>query len=230
MVDNIQTGREDTHEWALDTRASEDDRRLVTAILAGDEAAFADLLDRYERPLLRLALAHVSNRAVAEEVVQETWTGVIEGLSRFRGQSSLKNWIFRILVNQAKTHARREHRSLPFSSFDSTENADSAVDPAFFQQSGMWRGHWISSPGYWEDQTPERLLLSKQSRQCVQDAIDNLPPSQQQVMVLRDMEGLSAKEACLILDISEANQRVLLHRARAKVRSALARHPYGHDL
>ncbi len=182
---------------------------------------FASLLEQYQRPLLRLALSIVGNRAVAEEVVQQTWVGVIEGVGRFQGRSSLKTWIFRILINQAKTHAGREYRSLPFSEFDLQHDGYSSVDPSRFQKSGALQNHWAFVPSYWEGQTPERLLLSKESRLFVQEAIDNLPPSQRHVILLRDVEGLNSKEACHILNISENYQRVLLHRARAKVRAAL---------
>lgn len=207
--------------------ASKEEFRRVEAILRGDEGEFASLLEQYQRPLLRLARSVVPNRAVAEEVVQQTWVGVIEGLGRFQGRSSLKTWIFRILVNQAKTHAGRESRSLSFSKFDPQQDGPPPVDPARFRKSGIWQGHWSLAPPYWDDRTPERLLLAKESRLCVQEAIDNLPPSQRHVILLRDVEGLTSSDVCEILDISENYQRVLLHRARAKVRAALEQYLNG---
>ena len=225
MADNIRTNEQDLESEGPVPHASTQDLRLVEAILTGDESAFTSLLERYQRPLLRLALAIVTNRAVAEEVVQETWKGVIEGLSRFKGRSSLKTWIFRILINTAKTHAWREGRSRPFSSFDSPEHQNEpAVDPSRFKNSGIWIGHWTSAPAYWQDDTPENLLLAKESRIFVQDVIKKLPSSQRQVLILRDTEGVDARDVCHIMGISETNQRVPLHRARSKVRSALERH------
>ncbi len=204
------------------------DRQLVDLLLNGDEAAFSALFERHQRPLLRVAMAFVATRAVAEEVVQETWAGVLEGLSRFEGRSSLKTWIFRILTYKAKTHACRERRSVPFSSLNTSEDgAEPAVDPSHFQTTGNWAGHWIAAPLYWRGDTPEQILLSKESRLYVDEVIAHLPHAQRQVIVLRDMEECTAKEVCQILEISESNQRVLLHRARSKVRSALANHLKG---
>ncbi|MDQ6734572.1 MAG: sigma-70 family RNA polymerase sigma factor, partial [Nitrospirota bacterium] len=220
-------GQLDCTELPSGWEASKEDFQRVEALLSGDEVAFVALLEQYQRPLLRLALSVVANHAVAEEVVQQTWVGVIEGLGRFHGRSSLKTWIFRILVNQAKTHAGREARSLPISEFDPQEDGHSPVDPSRFQKSGAWQGHWTFPPPYWEDQTPERLILSKESRLFVEEAIDKLPPSQRHAILLRDVEGLTSKEVCQILNISENYQRVLLHRARAGVRSTLEQYLKG---
>ncbi len=206
-----------------------DDAKLLQALRDGDEAAFAALVDRYHGPLLRLAMSFVPSEAVAEEVVQETWLAVLEGLKRFEGRSALKTWIYRILINQAKTRGIRESRSVPFSPLGaSTEDADEpAVDPSRFRSTGYWADHWAEPPGAWDDDTPEKLLLSKEGLAQIEKAIEALPPTQRQVITLRDVEGLSSEEVCNILAISETNQRVLLHRARSRVRRALERYLEG---
>ena len=202
---------------------SSDDLEQLEALRNGDERAFVSLVDRYYGSLLRLAMAYVPSRAVAEEVVQETWVGVLEGLSRFEGRSSLKTWIFRILTNRAKTRGQRERRYEPMGlGGDSGDNPDGpAVDPDRFLKSGYFVDHWVSHPNAWEDETPERLLLSKETRAQIEKAIEALPPTQRQVITLRDIEEVSSQEVCNILDITETNQRVLLHRARSKVRRTL---------
>lgn len=227
MSDHTEAASRQSTGLPLNWGASKEDRRRVEALLRGEEGVFASLLEEYERPLLRLALSMVATRAVAEDVVQQTWVGVIEGLRRFEGRSSLKTWIFRILINQAKTHARRESRILPFSEFDLQDDGHSPVDPSRFQKSGACQGHWAIAPRYWEDQTPERLLLAKESRLFVEEAMDKLPPSQRHVILLRDLGGLTSREVCQILNISENYQRVLLHRARSGVRSALEQYLNG---
>jgi RNA polymerase sigma-70 factor (ECF subfamily) len=203
--------------------ASPDEQRLVEALRAGDERAFEALIERYHRSLLRLALMYVPSRAVAEEVVQETWLGVLQGLPRFEGRSSLKTWIFRILTNRARTRGQRESRSIPFSAAWSPE-ADSD-EPAveadrFLPLEHQSAGHWVSRPRDW-NVLPEERLLSRETRDQIQQAIDALPGSQREVITLRDVEGWSSEEVCNVLEISETNQRVLLHRARSKVRHAL---------
>jgi len=203
--------------------ASADEQRLVEALRAGDERAFETLIERYHRPLLRLALMYVPSRAIAEEVVQETWLGVLQGLGRFEGRSSLKTWIFRILTNRARTRGQREGRSIPFSAAWSpeTDPGDPAVEADRFlpfEQQGA--GHWVSHPRDW-DVLPEERLISQETRDQIQQAIDALPGSQREVITLRDVEGWSSEEICNVLGISESNQRVLLHRARSKVRHAL---------
>jgi len=205
------------------TGLTPDDAKQLRSLRDGDEAAFAALVDRYHGPLLRLAMAFVPSHAVAEEVVQETWLGVLEGLSRFEGRSSLKTWLYRILINRAKTRGVRESRSVPFSPLGaSSEDAEEpAVDPARFRSTGYWIDHWAEPPGLWDDDTPEKLLLSKEGLAQIEKAIAALPPTQRQVITLRDVEGLSSGEVCNILALSETNQRVLLHRARSKVRAAL---------
>ena len=195
--------------------ATRDESRLVRALREGDERAFAFLLERYHTSLVRLARTFVHDRDWAEEVVQDTWLGVVRGLDRFRGDSSLKTWIYRIMVNTARTRAIKEHRSLPFSSLD-VEEGEEVVDSERF----LADGRWASVPRSWSS-LPEEQLLANETLDCIQDAIASLPPMQRQVITLRDVEGWPADEVCTLLDLSEANQRVLLHRARSKVRAAL---------
>jgi RNA polymerase sigma-70 factor, ECF subfamily len=197
--------------------AASDETALLQRLLAGDEAAFTSLVDRYHGALLRLAQAFVSSRSVAEEVVQETWLGVINGLSGFEARSALKTWIFRILINRARTKATRESRSVPFSALDAGGDPEPAVDPARFTSAGKW----AEPPRPWEDTTPEKLLLQAEARAYIERAIDQLPATQRTVVILRDVEGCDSSEVCHILEISETNARVLLHRARAKLRRKL---------
>ncbi len=200
-----------------------DERTLVEALRMGDEAAFSFLLDAYYGSLLRLAMAYVPSRAVAEEVVQETWLGVLESLPRFEGRSSLKTWMFRILTNRAKTRGKRESRYESLDSGDGRSESDdeSWRDPERFRPSGALAGHWLTPPSMWDEETPERLLLSKESRAIIEQAIQALPSVQRQVITLRDVEGIDSKDVCNFLDISETNQRVLLHRARTRVRKTI---------
>jgi len=188
--------------------------RLVERLRAGDEDAFAELVRTYHSSLLRVARLFVPTAAVAEDVVQETWLGVVKGIDRFEGRSSLKTWIFRILTNTAKTRGQREARSVPFSSL---EDADGTFEPAV--ESGRFTpvGHWADPPRAW----PEDRLLSRETLEVIEAAIESLTPAQRAVISLRDVEGWSAEEVRNALDLSETNQRVLLHRARAKVRRAL---------
>ena len=202
--------------------ASASDRACVAALRRGDEAAFTQLVDRYHGQLLRLAGSYVRDRAVAEEVVQDTWIGVIRGIDRFEGRSSLKTWLFRILTNTAKKRGVREHRSVPFAALAASgDDDDGAVEAdRFFPEGHVWAGHWAASPASWGAAPMERLL-ARESREIVDDAIAELPAAQCQVITLRDVDGRSPEEVCDLLGISEGNQRVLLHRARAKVRAAL---------
>ncbi len=199
-----------------------DDRRIVQALRAGDELAFAELVRDLGPSMLRVARLHVSTRAVAEEVVQETWLGVFRGLDRFEGRSSLKTWVFRILTNTAKTRGEREGRTTPFSALvrEEAEADDPAVDADRFNRDGRWAGHWSAPPAEWT-QLPEERLLESEARKVIDRAVDALPPVQAAVIRLRDIEGFAAEDVCNVLDISETNQRVLLHRARSKVRRAL---------
>ena len=207
---------DDTQHSSLD----EADRRTVAALLAGDEAAFEELVERYHGSLLRLAMTYVRPRSAAEEVVQDTWLGVLRGLPAFEGRSSLRTWIYRILVNQARTRGVRESRSLPFSSLAGDD--EPAVDPDRFlpPEHSAYAGHWAVGPRAWDD-LPEEVLLAAETRSEVQRAIEDLPPRQREVITLRDVEGWSSAEVREALHLSEANQRVLLHRARAKVRARL---------
>jgi RNA polymerase sigma-70 factor (ECF subfamily) len=201
--------------------ASADEFRLAAALRAGEEAAFETLIKRYHKSLLRLALMYVPSHAVAEEVVQETWLGVLQGLGRFEGRSSLKTWIFRILTNRAKTRGAREGRSISFSDLSAAdvESDEPTVDPDRFWPADhpSLANDWVSYPRNWSE-LPEERLLSRETLARVQVAIAALPQSQRQVIILRDVEGWSSEEVCNVLELSETNQRVLLHRARAKVR------------
>jgi RNA polymerase sigma-70 factor (ECF subfamily) len=176
--------------------------------------------------MLRVARLHVRDRQAAEEVVQETWLAVVKGLERFEERSTLKTWLFRILTNRAKTRGVREARSIPFSALVTTDVAsdDPAVDPARFQGAGdQWPGGWSSPPARWET-LPQERLLSQETMQRVGRAIEQLPPAQRTVIRLRDVEGWDPEEVCEALGLSHGNQRVLLHRARSKVRSSLERY------
>lgn len=204
--------------------AASEEMRLVEALRRGEEQAFVALIDRYSPALLRLAQVYLPDRAAAEEAVQETWIGVLQGIHQFEGRASLKTWIFRILMNRARTHALREGRSIPFSALsEATEdNGEPTVDPERFLPPDHPRapGHWVSFPQSWED-IPEDRLLSLETQQRIQRAIQTLSPGQREVITLRDIEGWTSEEVCDFLSISQANQRVLLHRARAQVRQAL---------
>jgi RNA polymerase sigma-70 factor (ECF subfamily) len=204
-------------------RASQQDLALVTALRAGDETAFMMLVERYQPSMVRIARMYVSSLAVAEEVAQEAWLGVLTGLDRFEGRSSLRTWIFRILVNTAKTRGQRESRSVPFSSLSEPDPRDEAsVEPDRFlsQAHPQFPGHWAEPPSGWES-VPEDRLLSRETLSRVAEAIEALPATQREVITMRDVLGWPSPDVCNALDISETNQRVLLHRARAKVRRAL---------
>jgi RNA polymerase sigma-70 factor, ECF subfamily len=199
-----------------------DEERLCHALLSGDEDAFVGLVERYQASMLRLATAYVRNRAVAEEVVQETWLGVINGLDRFEGRSSLKTWILSILVNQARTRGTREARTTPFAALTSEDQAPS-VDPERFRgPHEQYTGGWRAFPADWGP--ADKVLEDRETLRVAMGAIADLPLTQQTVIRMRDVEGYSSEEVCATLDVSEANQRVLLHRARSRVRSALERH------
>jgi RNA polymerase sigma-70 factor, ECF subfamily len=207
------------------------DAELIEKLRGGDEVAFTEFVRAQHSVLLGVAMTYVSSRAVAEEVVQETWLGVLAGLDGFEGRSSLRTWIFRIAANVARTRAARESRSRPFSSM-SGGNGDAAgpnVDPERFLRADhpVWPGHWACRPTQWD--TPEARLLSRETRDVLRAAIALLPPSQRLVVALRDVEGWSAEETCEALDLTASHQRVLLHRARSKLREALERHLAGAD-
>lgn len=192
---------------------------LVDRLLAGDETAFEMLVRRYHDRLLRLARAYVRTEAQAADVVQETWLAVLRALPGFERRSSLQTWIFRILMNRARTHAVREGRLVAFGDADpGRDPGDAAVDQEWFDASG----HWRTPPAPWPVLDPERLVLNDEIRRHLEAAIDALPPGQRAVVTLRDVEGLPAGEVCNLLGITETNQRVLLHRGRTRIRAALA--------
>jgi RNA polymerase sigma-70 factor (ECF subfamily) len=202
-----------------DPLAGESEEQLLAALRAGDEAAFAALVDRYQSSLVRLARMYVRDRSVAEEVAQETWLAVLNGIDRFEGRSSFKTWLFRILTNRAKTRGERESRSVPFSSIGDSD--DPAVDPDRFRPEGeQYAGGWKQFPIPWEGD-PEERLLAGETRAVILDTIEQLPPNQRAVITLRDIEGFGSEEVRNVLELSDTNQRVLLHRARSKVRRAL---------
>ena len=203
-----------------------DDQVLVAALRRGDEDAFAWLIDRYDRSLRRLARTYVASAAVADDVVAETWLAVVKGIDRFEGRAAVSTWLYRILANIARTRGVREHRTIPFSSAAGAmeEGAGPAVDPERFGAIGdPGYGQWAAPPTPWDDE-PEASLESRETLAAVRRAVEALPPAQREVITLRDLEGWTSSEVRNALDLSETNQRVLLHRARAKVRRALEQH------
>ncbi|MGH2968220.1 MAG: RNA polymerase sigma factor [Solirubrobacteraceae bacterium] len=211
------------HAEVHDRTTAADEAALLARLRAGDEAAFESLVTSWHGTMLAVAQTHVRTRAVAEEVVQEAWLGVIRGLDRFEGRSSLKTWVLRIVVNTAKTRGVREARSVPFASL-APEGDEPAVEPERFRGAeDGFPGHWRSYPGSWQ-RLPDEALMERETLQVVVAAISQLPPAQRTVISMRDIEGCSPEEVCEALDVSEGNQRVLLHRARSRVRAALERH------
>ncbi len=221
--------REANHEaaagaFADSTGISTEEQALILGLRNGDEEAFVLLLNRYSSSLLRVAMLYVPSRAVAEEVVQETWIGVLQGIGRFEGRSSLKTWIFSILTHRAKTRGQQEGRQIPFSSFWTPEDGpgETALDPERFLPAdhSRWPEHWALPPQSWGE-SPEKRLLSQETQAHLREAIAALPPAQREVITLRDIEQWTSQEVCNALGISETNQRVLLHRARSRVRRSL---------
>jgi RNA polymerase sigma-70 factor (ECF subfamily) len=207
------------------------DADLLQRLRAGDEDAFMTLVDKYGPLMLRIALTHVRTRAIAEDVVQEAWLGVLKGLDRFEGRSSLKTWILRIVANIARTRGEREARSVPLSSLapETGEEEPSVAAERFFGgDHPMYPGGWAVAPHSWA-QLPEEQLLAKETLAQVQASIARLPARQQEVIVLRDVEGWDPDEVARTLDVTPGNQRVLLHRARSKVRTDLERYFAGAD-
>jgi RNA polymerase sigma-70 factor (ECF subfamily) len=194
------------------------DEALLQRLRAGDESAFMDLVGRYGPLMLRIALSHVGSRSVAEEVVQDAWLGVLTGLDRFEARSSLKTWIMRIAANQARSRGERERRTVPVSTLGGDEG-EPAVEPSRFRpfDDPRYPGGWARPPQDW----PEQHLLAGETLQLVRDAIAGLPPRQQEVILLRDVEGWTPDEISDALGLSPGNQRVLLHRARSTVRGRL---------
>ena len=195
---------------------------LLAALRSGDEQAFRALVAEHQPLLLRLARMYTPSDAVAEEVVQETWLGVLNGLDGFQGRSSLRTWISRILVNVARRRGGREARSLPFSSVTDPDGAP-AVHPERFMHEGDWVGHWRAFPSDWSSQ-PEERLLGQEVRAVVDRELSALSPPQREVVTLRDVEGWPADEVGALLEITPGHQRVLLHRGRNRVRAALERY------
>jgi RNA polymerase sigma-70 factor, ECF subfamily len=198
------------------------DSSTVAALRRGDERAFAALVDLHTSAMVRVALAYVPSRAVAEEVVQETWIAVVRGIDDFQGRSSLKTWIFRILTNVAMRGGSRERRSVPFAALAAAEDTgEPSVDPDRFlpPDHALFPGHWAIMPTRWP--TPEEGLLAGETRAVIAAAIEQLPKAQRTVLALRDVEGWSSEEVCDALEISAGNQRILLHRARTRVRAAI---------
>lgn len=188
-----------------------EEQELLEQLRAGDEAAFAMLVRTYQTRMLRLARGFVPNQVVAEEVVQDTWLGVVRGLDRFEGRSSVSTWLFTILVNRAKTAGQRERRHRSANDLDESYEAVERFDAG---------GAWAPAPDAWAEEAEDRVAAEKlaaRARAC----LDELPPTQREVVLLRDVEGLAAAEVCSVLGISDANQRVLLHRGRSRVRGAL---------
>ncbi len=199
-----------------------EEHRSLAALRAGDEGEFARLVDAHGAAMLRVASLYVANRQAAEEVVQETWLAVCTGLARFEGRSSLKTWIFQILVNRARTRGLAESRTVPFSAFVAREvDGEPAVEPHRFHAAERDdAGLWVSHPRSF-DSIPEHVLESDETVAIARRAIDALGPAQRAVITLRDVDGFEADEVCAVLGLSAANQRVLLHRARSRVRRAL---------
>jgi RNA polymerase sigma-70 factor (ECF subfamily) len=191
----------------------DEDAQLLERLRAGDEDAFMTLVEKYGPAMLRIARSHVRTRAAAEDVVQEAWLGVLQGLERFEGRSSLKTWILRITANRARTRGEREARSVPLSSLEPADDDGPSVSPDRFAANGAW----AAPPEPW----PEERLLAAETLEQVERAIGMLPPRQQEVIVLRDIEGWEPEEVAEALDLTPGNERVLLHRARSKVRAAL---------
>jgi RNA polymerase sigma-70 factor (ECF subfamily) len=201
---------------------------LLARLRCGDERAFDELVTQHHGTLIRMAMGYVADQEVAEEVVQDTWMAVIQSLDRFEGRSSLRTWICGILIHKAKDRGVREKRHTTFSAFESyDDDNDEGIDPSRFQQTGEWAGHWASPPQPWDDQTPEKLLASQQVVNAMQRAIETLPATLKEVLLLRDVEGVDAKEVCELLKITETNLYVRLHRARERVRAAVEAHLEG---
>lgn len=194
---------------------------FVAALRRGDDRAFAELVDELSSALLSVARIYVPTPALAEDVLQETWLGVMRGIDRFEGRSSLRTWIFRILINIAKTRGAQERRTIPFSSAaGDDEGGESLVDPErFLGPHHRLADHWAMGPTAWDE--PDEALLAGETREAIVRAIDSLPPAQREVITLRDIGGWDSDDVCAALGISPGNQRVILHRARTKVRAAL---------
>ena len=198
------------------------DAALLARLRRGDATAFTTIVDEWSPVMLRVARQYVPDRQAVEDVVQETWLGIVTGLSRFEARATVRSWAFSILINRAKSRRDRDRRVLPSSVLTGAEPPGPTMDPAHFQgPDGDHPGHWTSTgaPRHWGQ--PERAVLDREIREVIEEALDLLPERQRLVVEMRDVQGLSAEETCAALQISPANQRVLLHRGRAAVRSAL---------
>ena len=194
------------------------EKALIERLRSGDRAAFAFLVSRHGGALLRLAMTFMKDRSLAEEVVQDTWMAALDHLDAFEGRSALRTWLFHIVANKARTRIGQEGRSVPFSALGTSEDGDEeAVSSDRFDQGGMWK----EPPGPWSEENPERLAQGKETRAAIEAAIATLPEAQRAVITLRDIEEMETEEICNLLGITVSNQRVLLHRARARVRQAL---------
>jgi RNA polymerase sigma-70 factor, ECF subfamily len=200
-----------------------DEATLLRRLRDGDEASFETLVEDYYGMMLSVAQSYVKTRAVAEDVVQDAWLGVLRGLDRFEGRSSLKTWIVSIVTNLAKTRGAREARTVPFAAM-AREGDEPAVEPSRFRgATDAFPGHWWAYPRNWSDR-PEEVVLGRETLQVVTEAIEQLPDAQRVVITMRDVAGCSPEEVCETLALSGGNQRVLLHRARSRVRAALEGH------
>jgi RNA polymerase sigma-70 factor (ECF subfamily) len=208
----------------VETTAGDPEAGWLEALRRGDEAVFGKLVDAHHASLVRVATQYVASTAVAEEVAQETWIAFVQSLERFEGRARLKTWLFHTLINCARNRKRKEIRSVPFSAaFDSEQPSAASVEPERFRTEGPWQGHWAVAPRSFGTDG-ERTLLQGELRLRIAQAIETLPPAQREVITLRDMEGMEAEEACAVLGLTEANQRVLLHRARSRVRAEVERY------
>jgi RNA polymerase sigma-70 factor (ECF subfamily) len=206
----------------METRVRDDDAALLAALRAGDERAFEQLVDRYHAMLVRVARQYVPTDEIAQDVAQEAWLGLLRGLDSFEGRSSLRTYLFRIVMNLARTRGVREARSAPFSSLARDDESGPVVDPERFARApAAGAGHWLSTIRPWS-LSAEQIALDAELAEKVAEAIARLPETQRRVVTLRDVEGFDAAEVGELLGLSDGNQRVILHRARTKLREALA--------
>jgi RNA polymerase sigma-70 factor (ECF subfamily) len=201
------------------TPAAPPDEQIIAGLRARDEDTFRELFDRTYPMMRRVARGYVASDAVAEEIVQDTWMGILTGIERFEGRSALGTWMFSILTNQAKAHSSRERRAVPLSSIVPAEEEPAVAADRFQKDDDAWPGHWATPPRPW--QRPERRLLSLEARERLREALAQLPERQRLVVALRDVEGASAQEVCDLLELSQENQRLLLHRGRSRLRAFL---------
>ncbi len=213
----------DTGASGHSSAAQDNERHLLAELRRGDAVAFASLVQRYQASLLRIALGFVSSQAVAEEVVQDAWLAVINGLDKFEGRSSFRTWLFSILINRAKTRGQRESRGTPFSALGAGRNEEAEITVDHFRDNGAW----TTPPRSWGAESPEEILLRDEMTNVIDKAIAALPDRYRVVVTLRDIEELPSDDVCRMLEINEQNQRVLLHRARARLRQLVEVHLLG---